>query len=76
MASSAAPEESLINFDKQSGIISPLLRGVPLMQQMDATGRETNSGAPLQVPPPSLLYINASQTGWGVHIQGFTSIGT
>ena len=32
-------------------------------------------GIPLQVPPPSLLYTNASMTCWGAHLQDLTPAG-
>ena len=33
------------------------------------------SGVPLQVQPPSPLFTNVSQTGWGAHHQNLTAAG-
>ena len=51
-----------------------LSQRIARMALMVAEG-ELGSGAPLQVPPPLLLFTDASWAGWRAHLQFLTAVG-
>ena len=67
-----AAENLSVFLSKQSSNIIPFF-GELAMCQMVAKVEEVSSRIPLQFPPPSLLYTNTSQTGWGTHLQDLTT---